>query len=72
MITWTEPRIVALKAHVYAGLSAGAIGRELGLSRGTVMGKVHRMGLRLKRSGNSHNGGRRKGSMPAEHASMTA
>ena len=43
--TWTEQDI-RLCADLWArGFSASAIGKQLGVSRGAVLGKLHRLGL---------------------------
>lgn len=47
--TWTETRIDDLKALNKQGLSASAIAARLGngISRNAVIGKLHRMGIRV-------------------------
>src|SRR5436190_24197028 len=43
--TWTNERIATATERWLAGVSIGEIGGELGLTRGTVSGKLHRLGL---------------------------
>lgn len=45
---WNPARVGQLKALYVDGLSFGLIGVEIGVSRGSVAGKLHRLGL-LKR-----------------------
>lgn len=43
---WTEDRLAQLRQlWVEEALSSGEIARRMGLSRGTVMGKINRLGL---------------------------
>jgi GcrA cell cycle regulator len=42
-MNWTEERVEILKKHLAEGLSASAIGRELGVTRNAIIGKVHRL-----------------------------
>jgi GcrA cell cycle regulator len=42
---WTEERIEMLKKLLFDGLSLKQIGRELGITRNSVVGKAHRLGL---------------------------
>jgi GcrA cell cycle regulator len=43
---WTQERIAALKTMWQDGLSASEVARKLGgVSRGAVIGKVHRLGI---------------------------
>ena len=44
---WSTDREDRLRALVLDGLTATRIGAEIGLSRGAVIGKVSRLGLRL-------------------------
>ena len=44
---WSTDREDRLRALVLDGLTAAMIGAEIGLSRGAVIGKAHRLGLRL-------------------------
>jgi GcrA cell cycle regulator len=46
---WPQERTARLVALVAQDYSAGQIGEALGITRGAVMGKVHRMGLKLTR-----------------------
>jgi len=48
---WTAQRIEALTRLWQSGVSATDIGVELGLTRGAVLGKLHRLGIsdRLRR-----------------------
>jgi len=49
MFLWTDDRIEALsRMWLEEGLSASQIGARLGTSRNSVIGKVHRLGLRLR------------------------
>ena len=45
---WPADRIERLKA-LWPTMSASQIGRLMGLSRGAIIGKVHRLGLPLKK-----------------------
>ncbi len=45
--TWTDVRIGALKQLAADGLSATAIGNELGVTRNAVIGKLARLGVPL-------------------------
>ena len=47
---WTEDRLEKLKKLWKEGLSISQIGRELGVSRNAIAGKVHRMGLSKRQS----------------------
>lgn len=66
MTFWNDQREAALREDVQAGLSASLIGTRLGCTKGTVIGKVRRMGLHLKgvRGGNMKTGKRRQRSQP--------
>jgi hypothetical protein len=44
---WDEPGVAALRRMVDEGASSGVIAAALGLSRNAVVGKCHRLGLRL-------------------------
>jgi GcrA cell cycle regulator len=46
---WPQERTARLVALVAQDYSAGQIGEALGITRSAVMGKVHRMGLKLTR-----------------------
>ncbi len=49
MFNWTETRIEQLRTMwLDEGLSASQIGARLGTTRNSVIGKVHRLGLRLR------------------------
>jgi GcrA cell cycle regulator len=45
MSAWTDERVEQLRDHVLAGMSAGKIAGELGMSRSAVIGKAYRLGL---------------------------
>src|SRR5947209_1623152 len=45
--TWPEDRIEALKQCLLESMTASEIGKKLGLSRNSIIGKVHRLGLRF-------------------------
>jgi GcrA cell cycle regulator len=53
---WSESNVVLLRDFVAKGLSASQIAKELGgmthyyVSRNAVVGKIHRLGLRLEKS----------------------
>lgn len=47
---WNDASVARLKELIALGWSAGMIGQELGLSRGTVCGKMYRLDLRTKNS----------------------
>lgn len=44
---WTDKRIATLTEMWKAGISARDIGKELGVTRNAVIGKVHRCGLSM-------------------------
>lgn len=44
---WNDTRVEQLKAGLRMYMSAGQIGKMLGISRSAVIGKCHRMGLEL-------------------------
>jgi GcrA cell cycle regulator len=43
--TWTSERIEQLKSCFNAGLTCSQIAREIGATRNSVIGKMHRLGL---------------------------
>jgi GcrA cell cycle regulator len=47
MTTWTDARVIELKARWINGLSAAQIANDLGgdITRSSVIGKIHRLGL---------------------------
>lgn len=45
MVDWTEAMVRDLRALWETGLSAGRIGYEMGLSKNSIIGKAHRLGL---------------------------
>jgi GcrA cell cycle regulator len=47
---WTEERLKKLKTLWKKGVSISQIGKELGVSRNAIAGKVHRMGLSKRQS----------------------
>lgn len=47
---WSDDEVEVLKAHWLKGLSFGAIGNMLRRGRGSVAGKLHRLGLSKPRS----------------------
>jgi GcrA cell cycle regulator len=49
MTQWPEWRVVRLRELIGAGLSASEVGRELGVSKNSVIGKAERIGLKLMR-----------------------
>lgn len=54
-MTWTKAEITELrKLWRNIKFSASAIGRALGKSRDSVLGKIHRLGLHNRRPQNSH------------------
>ncbi len=60
-MTWTGNRIEALKRLWREGLSTAQIGREIGVSKNAVVGKVHRLKLPsrpspIKSAGTAGNG----------------
>jgi len=42
---WTDEKIARLKKLWSEGLTTAAIGKQLGVSKNAVVGKVHRLGL---------------------------
>lgn len=55
---WTEERVGLLKKMCADGLSSGLIGRELGVSRNAVIGKLNREGLSSAPTKTLHRGPR--------------
>ncbi len=49
-LQWTEDRLKKLEKLWEEGLSISQIGKELGVSRNAIAGKVHRMGLSKRQS----------------------
>lgn len=49
-MTWTEERVTELTRLWEAGHSASAIGKQLGVSKNSVVGKAHRMKLQARPS----------------------
>ena len=49
-MTWTEERVAELMRLWEAGRSASEIGRLLGVSKNSVVGKAHRMKLKARPS----------------------
>lgn len=47
-VSWSDERIERLKTLWKSGETASEIGEELGLSRGAIMGKVHRLDLPMR------------------------
>lgn len=47
---WTPDRIKVLIAHWEEGLPTSEIGRRLGVTKNSVVGKVHRLGLKKRQS----------------------
>ncbi|MBL4747510.1 MAG: GcrA cell cycle regulator [Magnetovibrio sp.] len=47
---WTADRIKILIAHWEEGLPTSEIGRRLGVTKNSVVGKVHRLGLKKRQS----------------------
>jgi hypothetical protein len=45
--TWTSERVDELKSLVTRGYSGGLIAQGMRLSRSTIIGKAHRLGLRI-------------------------
>jgi GcrA cell cycle regulator len=43
--TWTTERVQQLRHYVTAGLSCSQIAAEIGVTRNSVIGKIHRLGL---------------------------
>ncbi len=46
---WTDDLFAQLETHWNAGLSASEIGKKLGISKNSVVGKARRMGLAWRR-----------------------
>ena len=44
---WSDARIADLACLVAEGLTSGEIARKMGITRGAVMGKIRRQGIRL-------------------------
>jgi len=44
-VGWTDERVETLKQMWADGASSATIGREIGVSRNAVLGKVHRLGI---------------------------
>jgi len=49
-VEWTPDRIKILIAHWEEGLPTSEIGRRLGVTKNSVVGKVHRLGLKKRQS----------------------
>jgi len=58
--TWTPERITVLGELWAAGVPTAEIGRQLGLTKNAVVGRVHRMGLPARRA-SAHRGKRHLG-----------
>ena len=43
--TWTTERVQQLQSYVTAGLTCSQIANEIGVTRNSVIGKIHRLGL---------------------------
>jgi GcrA cell cycle regulator len=48
-LVWDEDAVTALRALFEQGKTASEMGREFGISRSAVLGKLHRLGLRRGR-----------------------
>ena len=59
MSPWPPERVAMLRRLVAEGLSGSEIGREMDLTKGAVIGKCRRLGIRLQ--GNNFGGGCRTG-----------
>jgi GcrA cell cycle regulator len=44
-VTWTTERVEQLRGFVTAGLTCSQIANEIGVTRNSVIGKIHRLGL---------------------------
>ncbi len=68
--TWTDDAVEKLKTLVAEGLSVGLIAREFGanFSKNAIIGKVHRLGLKLTAAKHVHavNAGRPRKATPTE------
>jgi len=65
--TWTPERLELLKSHFEAGLSCRQIAGDIGVSRNAVIGKLSRLNLKRKNSGDAPRPERKrpaKGSRP--------
>ena len=51
--TWTDERLELLKAHFKAGLTCRQIADDIGVSRNAVIGKLSRLNLTRKKSGDA-------------------
>lgn len=49
-MAWTEEMVENLKKYWDEGLTTGAIGKKLGVSKNSVVGKVHRLKLTARPS----------------------
>jgi GcrA cell cycle regulator len=47
--TWTQERVLKLRAYVTAGLTCSQIADATGVSRNAVIGKIHRLGIETGR-----------------------
>lgn len=45
-MSWTEDRVISLRQYFDEGRSITVMSKEFGISRGAVIGKLHRLGLR--------------------------
>lgn len=60
-MAWTDEMVDQLRAMWIEGLTTGEIGKRLGVSKNSIVGKVHRLGLSgrpspIKKKENSDNG----------------
>jgi GcrA cell cycle regulator len=68
--TWTPERVEQLRSCVVTGLSCSQIAAEIGVSRNSVIGKIHRLGLAPARPPGGSAGGCPPRSRPPGAASQ--
>lgn len=74
MSVWTDDRVERLKLLLRQGMSASAIAERLGggMSRNAVIGKVHRMGLKLDQRSSSERSANARKSRKKTHKKQCA
>jgi GcrA cell cycle regulator len=68
--TWTTERIELLKIHFEAGLSCREIANDIGVSRNAVIGKLSRLHLTRKKSGDDRRPARKDASKAHQPRTM--
>ena len=63
-MAWTEQMVEDLKKMWHEGLTTGEIGKRLGVSKNSIVGKVHRLQLSGRTSPKRHRSRPKKKSVP--------